>query len=159
MIPIYGSLATILLCTFFPPVIDRFQSRGIDWRWSRSIAGYGAMTAIVLLLSFFLPGANRYLDLLLVIPAVAVANLLVPITYAGTFFVIFMSRVVWVIAILWEISRYNHVPEPFKIMLHSIEWHIFILPLMLGLATLAAMRYLAQLWSNKKQLERERICG
>lgn len=141
MIPVYGSLITILMCTFIPPVIDRFQRRDEHWRWSKTVLGYGVMTITILVLPILI-GASRYVDFLFIIAAIAVAALIVPITYAGTFFVIFLSRVILTIAILWDVARYNVRTDPLKFVLSRIEWPVFVLPLIVGLITLFAVHQL-----------------
>ncbi len=141
MIPVYGSLITILICTFIPPVIDRFQRRDEHWRWSKAVLGYGAMTMAILVLPMLI-GASLYIDFLFIIAAIALAALIVPISYAGTIFVIILSRVILTIAILWDVARYNVRVDPLKFVLSRIEWHVFVLPLIVGLITLFAAHQL-----------------
>jgi hypothetical protein len=141
MIPVYGTLLTILICTFIPPVIDRFQQRDEHRRWSKGVLGYGVMTIIILVLPMLM-GAGRYLDFLFIIAAIALSSLIVPITYAGTFFVVFLSRVILTIAILWDVARYNVKIDPLKFVLSQIEWLFFVLPLIVGFITLFAVREL-----------------
>jgi len=141
MIPVYGTLVTILICTFIPPVIDYFQKRDEHWRWSKAVMGYGVMTIMILVLPMLI-GVSRYIDLLFIIAAVAFAVLIVQITYTSTLFVIFMSSVILTIAILWDVARYNVGTEPLRFVLRLIEWHVFVLPLIAGLITLFAVRHL-----------------
>lgn len=103
--------------------------------------GYGVMTIVLLVLPMLI-GVGRYIDLLFVIAAVAFAALIVRITYAGMLFVIFLSSVILTIAILWDIARYNVRTEPLSFVLRLIEWHVFALPLIVGLISLFAVRHL-----------------
>lgn len=138
MISVYGSLLTILICTFIPPVIDRFKRGEENWKWTKSVLGYGVMTITILVLPMLIGDT----DLLFIIPAIAFASLIVPITYAGTLFVIFLARVVLIIVILWDFARNNVGKEPLRFVLDQIEWHAVVLPLIVGIITLFTINQL-----------------
>ncbi len=135
MIPVYGTLITILICTLFPPLIDYFRKRDENWKWSKSVMGYAVMTITILVLPMLI-GVSRYIDFLFIIAAIVFASLIVSITYTGTLFVIFLARVILSIAILWDIARFNVGKEPLRFVLSRLEWHVFVLPLIVGIITL-----------------------
>ncbi|OGW39999.1 MAG: hypothetical protein A2X58_01735 [Nitrospirae bacterium GWC2_56_14] len=103
--------------------------------------GYGVMTITILVLPMLI-GVNRYIDLFFIVAAIAFAALIVPITYTGTLFVIVLSRVILTIAILWDVARYNVRTEPLKFVLSRIEWHVFVLPLIVGFIALFGVHHL-----------------
>lgn len=134
MIPVYGSVITILLCTFLPPVLDFWLGNDEEWTWGRVLAAYALMTGIVLVLPVFV-GGSLYLDWLFVVLAVVVAVFIAPVSLFGTSLVLLLSNVILPTVILWNMASYNKAGEPMSMLVGNTEWPFFLVPIALGLAT------------------------
>jgi len=139
MIPIYGSLITILVCMTIPPIIDRLNNKSAQWSWKRASIAYAVITVFVLVVPV-LTSAEQYILLILLVFAVAVSALIGPLTYFGTAIVLLLSTVGLPIFILWDITRYQGIKEPMKFVLREIKWHEMAVPVVLGLLTLMITR-------------------
>jgi hypothetical protein len=142
MIPIYGSLITILLCVFLPPLFDHYFGNKEEWSWSRFLAAYALMIGFLLVLPVAI-GGNLYVDWIFVALAIAIAVFIAPVSFIGTLFVLLLSRIILPILILWEISRCAKVKEPMKMILSNTEPRFFA-PMALGLLTWLIARWLRQ---------------
>lgn len=139
MIPVYGSLITILLCITIPPFIDRVRNKNKKWSWQRASIAYGVITAFVLVVPV-MTSAEQYILLIMLVLAVASSTLIGPLTYFGTAIVLLLSTVVLPILILWDITRYQGIKEPMKLVLKAMKWHEMSVPIVLGLMTLLLIR-------------------
>jgi hypothetical protein len=148
MIPIYGSLITILLCVFLPPLFDHFKGDKDEWSWRRAVAAYSVMTGFVLVLPVLI-GGSVYIGWAFAMLAVAVAVFIAPVSFLGTSFVLVLSNIILPTLILWEISRYNKVQEPMRMIINTVEWPGFLAPLVLGLLTLFAARKLCRRFGSE----------
>ncbi len=136
MIAVYGSLITILLCIFLPPLFDSFFGNNKGRNWKRSIGGY-ALVAVLGGVVPVLVGCSVYLDWFFVILGIAIATLVTPISFVGTFFVLLLLNVILPVLVLWDMARYN-VKEPVKMLLGSTDFTDglrLLTPMLLGLAT------------------------
>lgn len=150
MIPVHGSLITILLCTFLPPYLDYLRGKSKDWSWKRVVAAYGVMTGVVLVLPVLI-GGSVYVMWVLAAVAVAIAVLIAPVSLLGTSFVLLLSSVILPTLILWEISRYNKMNEPMRFVLSTIDWPGYLAPMALGLVTFFVGKRLCQRFKQKEK--------
>jgi len=134
MITIYGSLIIVLLCTFLPPFFDYFKRNKDEWSWKRAVAAYAAMTGLVFVLPVLI-GGSVYISWAFAILAVVAAVFIAPVSFFGISFVLLMLNVIVPIMTLWEISKYNKVKEPMRMILSTVEWPKFLAPMALGLIT------------------------
>ncbi len=104
------------------------------------MTGLGGVVPVLL-------GWSLYADWLVVILAVAVAAIFTPVTLLGTSFVLLLLNIIMPTLILWDMSRYNNVKEPMKIILDNTDWPKLLAPLALGLATFHVGRRLRQRFS------------
>lgn len=149
MIPVYGSLITILVCTTIPPLIDKLNNKSAQWSWKRASMAYAVITVFVLVVPV-LTSAEQYVLLMLLVLAVAVSAFLGPLTYLGTSIVLLLSTVVLPILILWDITRYQGIKEPMKFVLKAMKWHEMAVPVVLGLMTLLLTRNVQQRLNSRK---------
>jgi|SRR6185369_1981869 len=150
MIAVYGSLITILLCTFLPPLFDHFMRNNKEWSWKRALGGYAVITGLGGVVPVLL-GWSIYADWLFVTLAVAIAVIIAPVTFLGTSFVLLLLNIILPTLILWDMSRYNKVKEPMKMILDNSDWPKLLAPLALGLVTLYVGRKLCQRFSPKER--------
>lgn len=150
MIPVYGSLITMLLCTSLPPIFDYSNTKKEDWSWKRAVVGYGVMTGVVLVLPVLI-GGSVYVMWVLAAIAVAIAICIAPVSLVGTTFVLLLSSVILPALILWDISRYNKINEPLSFVLSRIEWPRFLAPMAFGLVTFFVVKRLCQKLRQKER--------
>lgn len=134
MIAVYGSLIAILLCLFLPPLFDHFMRKNGEWSWKKALGGYALMTGLGCVAPVLL-GVSLYVNWLFVILAVAIATIIAPVTFLGTSFVLVLLNIILPMLILWDMSKYNKVKEPTKLILDNTDWPEFLAPLVLGLVT------------------------
>ncbi|ACM19353.1 hypothetical protein Geob_0991 [Geotalea daltonii FRC-32] len=149
MIPVYGSLITILVCMTIPPLIDKMSNKSEKWSWKRASIAYGVITVFVLVVPV-MTSAEQYILLIMLVLAVAVAALIGPLTYLGTSTVLLLSTVVLPILILWDITRYQGIKEPMKFVLKAMKWHEMAVSVVLGLMTLLITRNVQQRLKSRK---------
>lgn len=150
MIPVYGSLIAILLCTFLPPIFDYLRGKNEDWSWKRAVAAYGVMTGVALVLPVLI-GGSVYVMWVIAAVAVAIAIFIAPVSLLGTSFVLLLSSVILPTLILWEISRYNKMNEPLRFVLSTIDWPRYLAPMTLGLVTFFVAKRLCQRHKQKEK--------
>lgn len=143
MIPVYGSLITILFCMTIPPLIDRMKNKSAKWSWKRASVAYGVITTFVLVVPV-LTSAEQYIQLIMLVLAVAVSALIGPLTYLGTSIVLMLSTVVLPIFILWDITRYQGIKEPMKLVLNAMNWYEMAVPVAVGLVALLITKTVQQ---------------
>jgi hypothetical protein len=149
MIPVYGSLITIIMCMTVTPLIDRMNNKNVQWNWKRAAAAYGVITLFVLVVPV-ITSAEQYILLILLVIAVAVSALIGPLTYLGTSIVLLLSTVALPTLILWDITRFNGIKEPVKFVLREMRWLEMAVPLVLGLLTLMITRNVQQCLKSRK---------
>jgi len=150
MIPVYGSLITILLCVTIPPLIDRMKNKNAKWSRQRASIAYGVITVFVLVVPV-LTSAEQYILLIMLVLSVAVSAMIAPLTYLGTSIVLLLSTVVLPILILWDITRCQGIKEPMKFVLKAMKWHEMALPVILGLVTLLLTKNVLQRLQYRKE--------
>ncbi|WP_136525410.1 hypothetical protein [Geomonas ferrireducens] len=152
MIAVYGSLFTIVLCIFLPPLFDSFFGNNKERSWKRSIGGYALVTGLGGVVPV-LVGGSAYLDWLFVILGIAIAVLVTPISFIGTFFVLLLLNVILPVLVLWDMARCI-VKEPVKMLLGSTDFTDglrLLTPILLGLATFYVGRTVRQKFRGKER--------
>ncbi|WP_136513363.1 hypothetical protein [Geomonas edaphica] len=149
MIAVYASLTIIVLCIFLPPLFDSIFGKNKEQNWNKSIGGY-ALVAILGGVVPVLVGGSLYWDWFFVVIGIAIAVLVTPIRFIGTFLVLLLLKVILPVLVLWEMARYN-VKEPVKMLLDSTEFTDvlrLLAPMLLGLATFYVVRTMRQKFSG-----------
>lgn len=108
------------------------------------MTGLGGVVPVLL-------GWSLYADWFFVILAVAIAVVVAPVTFLGTSFVLLLLNIILPMLILWDMSRYNKIKEPMKMILDNTVWPQFIAPLALGLVTFYVVQRLRQRFIPKER--------
>ncbi len=96
-------------------------------------------------------GWPPYVDWFSTVLAVAIAVVIAPVTFLGTSFILTLLNIVLPMLTPWNMSQYNKVKEPFKMILDNTDWPRFLAPLVLGLITYCVGRRLCQRFSPPKK--------